>query len=59
MTAKTCLNKGTALQSSQFIKIEDDQNVIREVIMESKNKWSLIKVAIRDYVYLYLYLFFC
>lgn len=38
MTAKTCPNKGTALQSGQFMEIKDDQSVIGEVIVELENK---------------------
>lgn len=36
--AKTCPNKGTTLQSGQFIEIEDDQSMIERVIVELENK---------------------
>lgn len=38
MTAKTCPNKGTALQSGQFLEIEYDQSVIGGIIMELENE---------------------
>lgn len=36
--AKICLNHGTFLQSNQFMEIEDDQCVIKGVILELENK---------------------
>ena len=38
MTAKTCSNKGKALQFGQFMKIEDNQSIIERVIVESENE---------------------
>lgn len=38
MTTKTCPNKGTALRSGEFLDIEDNQNVVGGIFVESENK---------------------
>lgn len=55
---KICLHKNIVLKSSQFIEIKDNQSLIEKIIVKLKNKESLIKVIIKNYIYLYLYLLF-
>ena len=58
ISAIICPNKVTTLQSVQFFEIEDNQSMVRGVFFQSKNKKSLIKVAIKDHICLYPYLLF-